>query len=120
MIFRTSCIPVLPLKIALQVIKRKLETKLPYKFKGNDFRKFSWYIKKKNLISIYTRILMMKGTIVMSQKCKEIIRITSGMKYEMPSGNKANSRLTFCLNALLLKHYLDHFFVNVVLNHHCG
>ena len=77
-------------------------------------------ISRTNLISIYTRILMMKGTIVMSQKCKEIIRITSEMKYEMPPGNKANLRLTFCLNALLLKHYLDHFFVNVVLIHHYG
>ena len=67
MMFRTSYIPLLPLKITLRVIKRKLETKLPYKFKGNDFRKFSWYIKK-NLISIYTRILMMKGTVVMSPK----------------------------------------------------
>ena len=49
-----SYIPVLPWKkIAFRVIKRKLETKLPYKFKGNDFRKFSWYIKKKSYLNIY-------------------------------------------------------------------
>ena len=45
MLFRTSYIPGWAWKkIALCVIKIKLETKLPYTFKGNDFRKFSWYI----------------------------------------------------------------------------